>query len=81
MLLASAFGHVTEVPQEITILTTKFLFRESAKLRALRAKNVLTCHCALRAYVPTCQPASFDATIFIFPVVLAEFVDTVGKVY
>ena len=27
---------------------------ESAKLRALRAKNVLTCQRALRAYVPTC---------------------------
>ena len=103
MRSASAFGHVTEVPQEITILTTKFSFRESIKLRALRAKNVLTCHCALRAYVltcqralrayvltcqralrayvPTCQPASFDVTIFIFPAVVAEFVDTVGKVY
>ena len=30
---------------------------ESAKLRALRAKNVLTCQCALRAYVLTCQRA------------------------
>ena len=30
-------------------------FDESAKLRALRAKNVLTCQRALRAYVLTCQ--------------------------
>ena len=29
-------------------------FIESAKLRALRAKNVLTCQRALRAYVLTC---------------------------
>ena len=31
---------------------------ESAKLRALRAKNVLACQRALRAYVLTCQRAS-----------------------
>ena len=31
--------------------------KESAKLRALRAKNVLTCQRALRAYVLTCQRA------------------------
>ena len=31
--------------------------RESAKLRALRAKNVLACQLALRAYVLTCQLA------------------------
>ena len=30
---------------------------ESAKLRALRAKKVLTCQRALRAYVLTCQHA------------------------
>ena len=30
---------------------------ESAKLRALRAKNVLACQLALRAYVLTCQRA------------------------
>ena len=30
---------------------------ESAKLRALRAKNVLTCQCVLRVYVLTCQRA------------------------
>ena len=30
------------------------LWQESAKLRALRAKNVLTCQRALRAHVPTC---------------------------
>ena len=29
-------------------------FNESAKLRDLRAKNVLTCQRALHAYVPTC---------------------------
>ena len=29
-------------------------FFESAKLRALRAKNVLACQRALRAHVPTC---------------------------
>ena len=31
--------------------------KESAKLRALHAKNVLTCQCALHAYMPTCQHA------------------------
>ena len=30
---------------------------ESAKLRALRAKNVLACQRALRAYMPTCLRA------------------------
>ena len=35
-----------------------FLYKpESAKLRALRAKNVLTCQCVLRAYVLSCQRA------------------------
>ena len=33
------------------------LFVESAKLRALRANNVLACQRALRAYVLTCQRA------------------------
>ena len=32
-------------------------FLESAKLRALRAKNMLTCQCVLRVYVLTCQRA------------------------
>ena len=31
--------------------------QESAKLRATRAKNVLTCQSVLRAYVLTCQRA------------------------
>ena len=35
----------------------KYIFLESAKLRTLRAKNVLTCQCVLRAYVPMCQRA------------------------
>ena len=33
------------------------VLEESAKLRALRAKNVLACQRALRAYVLTCQHA------------------------
>ena len=33
------------------------LLLESAKLRALRAKNVLACRRALRAYMLTCQRA------------------------
>ena len=37
--------------------SSKILSIESAKLRALRAKNVLTCLRALRAYVLTCQRA------------------------
>ena len=32
-----------------------FTIKESAKLLAIRAKNLLTCQCALRAYVLTCQ--------------------------
>ena len=31
-----------------------FVFDESAKLRALRGKNVFTCQLVLRAYVLTC---------------------------
>ena len=68
---------------------------ESAKLHALRAKNVLTCprdslpyvltfQCTLRAYVPsvlTCQNASFDATIFSFSAIVAEVVHIAGKVW
>ena len=53
---------------------------ESAKLRALRPKNVLTYQRALRAYVLTCQRASFDATIFSFTAIVAEVVHTVDKV-
>ena len=64
---------------------------ESAKLRALRAKNVLTCQLALRtyvhmcqralrAYVLTCQRATFEATIFNFAAIVVEVVHTVGKV-
>ena len=53
---------------------------ESAKLLALRAQNVLTCQCVLRADVLTCQRASFDATIFSFADIVAEVVHTVGKV-
>ena len=64
---------------------------ESAKLRALRPKNVLTyqralrayvltCQRALRAYVLTCQRASFDATIFSFTAIVAEVEHTVDKV-
>ena len=33
------------------IFKNTYFEEESAKLRALRVKNVLTCHCALRAYV------------------------------
>ena len=40
----------------------------------------LTCQRALRAYVFTCQRASFDATIFSFAAIVAEVVHTVGKV-
>ena len=32
----------------------EYIFLESAKLRTLRAKNVLTCQRVLRAHVPTC---------------------------
>ena len=35
-------------------LTLELHLGESAKLRALRAKNVLACQRALRAYVLTC---------------------------
>ena len=35
----------------------RYRFKQSAKLRALRAKNVLACQHALRAYVLTCQRA------------------------
>ena len=58
-------------------------FQESAKLRALRAKNVLKCHRSLRAHVRTCRAclrASFVATIFSFAAIVAEVVPTVGKV-
>ena len=48
-------------------------------LRALCA-YMLTCQYALRAYVLMCQRASFDATIFSFAVIVAEFVHTVAKV-
>ena len=76
-------------------------FFESAKLRALRAKNVLTCLACLsahvptclacssalrtyvltgqRAYVLTCQHASFDATFFSFAPIVAEVVHSVDK--
>ena len=42
----------------LTLLDKKF--KEFAKLRALRAKNVLVCQRALRAYVLTCQRALRD---------------------
>ena len=48
-------------------------------LRALCA-YMLTCQYALHAYVLMCQRASFDAIIFSFAVIAAEFVHTVGKV-
>ena len=35
----------------------RYVLKESAKLRALRRKTVLTYQHALRAYVLTCQPA------------------------
>ena len=47
--------------------------------RALRP-YVLTCQCVLRAYVLTCQRASFDATIFSLTAIVAEVVQTIGKV-
>ena len=59
-------------------------------MREQRAKNVLTCQRALRAYVLTwqlalcahvlkCQSASFDATIFSFTAIVTEVVHTVVK--
>ena len=64
---------------------------ESAKLRALRAINVLTCQRALRAYVLTrqralrpyvltCQSPSFDVTFFSFAAIVAEVAHTVHSV-
>ena len=53
---------------------------KSAKLLAQRSKNVLKCQRALRAYVLTCQRASFDTTIFSFTAIVAEVIHTVGKV-
>ena len=47
--------------------------------RALGA-HVLTCQSGLRVYVLTCQRASFDASILIFTVIVAEVVHTVDKV-
>ena len=38
-------------------LATLYISIESVKLHALRAKNVLACQCALRAYVLTCLRA------------------------
>ena len=38
-------------------IKNKYTICESAKLRALRAKNVLRCQRTLRAYVLTCQRA------------------------
>ena len=35
----------------------EYEFLKAAKLRVIRAKNVLTCQRALRAYVLTCQRA------------------------
>ena len=83
-------------------MLVNFWLCKSAKLRALCAKNVLTCQRALHAYVdtyqralcayvPTCQralrayvltyqQAIFDATIFSFAAIVAEVVQSVGKV-
>ena len=78
---------VTPYQRPVTI----YSILESAKLRTLRTKNVLTCQralCAyvltcqhvLRAYMLTCKYASFDATIFSFTAIVAEVVHTVvGK--
>ena len=35
----------------------EYEFLKSAKLRVIRAKNVITCQRALRAYILTCQRA------------------------
>ena len=55
----------TIIPEKQTYVTNIKLssikfenkFKESAKLHAMRVKNVLACQGALRAYVPTCQRA------------------------
>ena len=41
----------------LMMIAQSFLLKKSAKLRALRSKNVLACQLALRAYVLTCQRA------------------------
>ena len=68
--------HVADVSiKDVLIIHVFFIsnvFFEPAKLRALRAKSVLTCQRALRAYVLTCQRASFDATIFSFAAIATE---------
>ena len=57
--------HVADVSiKDVLIIHVFFIsnvFFEPAKLRALRAKSVLTC-----------QRASFDATIFSFSTIVAE---------
>ena len=56
-------------------MTYQCLSAESAKLRALRAKKMLTCQRALRAYVPMC-PARLPAYVPTCPAYLPAQVPT-----
>ena len=54
-LFSYSFLFITESNVLLRLVwNSGMLLRESAKLRALSAKNVLACQRALRAYVPTC---------------------------
>ena len=52
--LAFSLRNYVNIPVPEILVTSAYILRESAKFRATRAKNVLTCQRAFRAYVPTC---------------------------
>ena len=54
-LFYQKFSPLYFVIEYVTFATKIYIESESAKLRALRAKNVLTCQHDLRAYLLTCQ--------------------------
>ena len=56
--LAFSLRNYVNIPVPEILVTSAYILRESAKFRATRGKNVLTCQRAFRAYVLSYQRAS-----------------------